>query len=132
MTEPLTAVVVVPGLRIENPLNGSHGHWRAVQKRGVAETAATKLCLSQLGAGVRDALRGSAVVRVRLVRLCRREFDDDGLAAGFKAVRDAVSDWLRPGLPPGRADGKKYGLVFEYGQDTGSGYGVRIELTAGG
>lgn len=129
----MNVVLTIPGVRIENPLNGTLGrHWRTVHNRGVAEKDATRLALAQLGRDVRDALRAAPAVRVRLVRLCKRQFDDDGLAAGFKYVRDVLADWLRPGLAVGRADAKKYGLRFDYDQDATGVYGVRIEMTTEG
>ncbi len=48
----------------------------------------------------------AAVARVTLTRVAPRRLDDDNLRGALKAVRDAVADWLIPGLAPGRADDK--------------------------
>jgi hypothetical protein len=49
--------------------------------------------------------------------------DDDNLAAGFKAIRDGVSDWLDVDDGDGR-------LTWKYSQEHGAPktYAVRIEV----
>lgn len=131
---PTTVVVTVPGLKLFNPLNGSKAHW-AVQRRAVAaQKAAVKLALSQLGTATRGELRAAPVVRVRLTRLGGKRMDSNGLCAAVKWCEDAVAEWLRPGLPAGRADDEARGVRTQYppGQEPGGPFGVRIELTTPG
>lgn len=128
----LRVVVVLDGLKVHNPLNSSHGHWAERKRREDGERVLARVRLGELGAAVRDALRGAPAVAVTLTRVGGRHMDEDGCVAGLKAVRDAVADWLRPGLPPGKADGPGHGLTFGYAQEKGAGYSVRVEMRTGG
>lgn len=54
-------------------------------------------------------------VEITLTRLSPRKLDDDNLATAFKKCRDVVSDFLIPGLQPGRADDSDL-IAFKYAQ----------------
>jgi hypothetical protein len=54
----------------------------------------------------------TAPLEITLVRVGKRDLDDDNLAGAFKAVRDGVADWL------GINDGSKK-LVWKYEQTRG-------------
>ena len=63
-------------------------------------------------------------IRVRLTRVAPRAMDDDNLAAGFKAVRDGIADWLV-------IDDGSDRVVWEYAQAKGAvrEYAVRVQVT---
>jgi hypothetical protein len=110
-------VAVVVPVKTENPLNGSHRHWRvrsAARKR--QRHAAYALCPAH-----------PLPVTVRLVRLSAGELDDDNLRAALKAVRDGVADRL------GVADNDPR-VRWQYAQERckRGTYGVRLELMAQG
>ena len=115
----MTHVIVTYPEKIESVLNARE-HWarkasRAKRQRTVAWA---ELRGVQLPAFVSS-------LTVKLTRIAPRKLDDDNLAAGFKATRDGVADWLRVD------DGDKR-LRFEYAQERGAPkyYAVRIEVTA--
>lgn len=120
----LTVVVVVPGLKLSS-LNARE-HWSARARRVSGERAAVAAALCQIGREHREALRGAGRVDVRLVRLGGRKLDRDNLAGSFKGCLDEVAKWLRVD------DGDEDRLGVAWAQEPGGGYGVRIELTAGG
>ena len=124
----MTAVVVAPGLRLFNPLNGGL-HWAVKNKKAREQVTAVRIALSQLGTDVRDQLRRAKRVRVTITRVGGKRMDANGACASIKWIEDAVADWLRPGLRAGQADDKRHGVETEYppGQETGS-FAVRIEL----
>jgi len=64
---------------------------------------------------------------VILTRLASRDLDDDNLVSAFKTVRDAIADYIRPGLAPGRADDHK-GITWVYKQERAKTRGVRIQI----
>lgn len=108
----MTTAVVVP-VRTENPLNGTHGHWRvkaAARKR--QRRAAHLMCPP-----------AALPCTVRLVRLSAGTLDDDNLRGALKAIRDGVADRL--GVPDNDPR-----VRWEYGQERvkRGTYGVRIEL----
>jgi hypothetical protein len=72
-------------LRVVNPLN-TREHWAKRAKRTAAQRAAVTLQL-KLG-----PIRPPPLpLAVTFTRLAPRPFDDDGLAAAFKGMRDAVA-----------------------------------------
>jgi crossover junction endodeoxyribonuclease RusA len=95
-------------------------HWATRAKRSKAQRQAAALV-------VRSAIRyerwvPGARIRVRLTRIGKRRLDSDNLAGGFKAVRDGVADAV--GIDDGSA---RY--EWEYAQETGKEYAVRIEVS---
>lgn len=65
---------------------------------------------------------------ITFTRISPRALDDDNLPTAFKAIRDALADYIFPGLPPGRADGDKR-LSWQYKQEKGP-HSYRIEIKA--
>lgn len=65
---------------------------------------------------------------VHLTRIAPRLLDTDNLAFAFKSLRDKISDLIKPGYAPGRADAKD--IWFHYHQDRGGvrEYKVKIEI----
>ncbi|MGH7535342.1 MAG: hypothetical protein ACREMG_07140, partial [Gemmatimonadales bacterium] len=84
--------VFVPG-PLTNPMNGSHGHW-AKHARWVKdwrERTHLHLFLALGPPRGRDLLCDPATSkRVRFLARTHNAWDDDGLRAGLKPVRDAL------------------------------------------
>ena len=55
---------------------------------------------------------------VKMIRRSKRMLDDDNLIGSMKAVRDAIADFIIPGLAPGRADDNKT-IRWQYDQVKG-------------
>ncbi len=64
---------------------------------------------------------------VTLKRYGKREMDYDNLVTAFKPVRDAVADYLIPGLAPGRADADKR-ITWRYLQEKGRTYSIGVTI----
>lgn len=96
-------------------------HWGATAKR-------TKVQRDAVGFAVAwfhdRAIERWNVHLVRLIGPRGRLFDDDGVVASCKHVRDGVADGL------GVDDGDRDRLRFTYDQERSSFHGVRIELRA--
>lgn len=67
--------------------------------------------------------------RITLTRIAPRELDFDNLAYCLKNPIDIISDWLIPGLAPGRADGDSR-LKFDLKQEKRKPkeYGLEIKF----
>lgn len=63
-------------------------HWRKLAGVKLLQKNATKVQLARV------AFKPAMPVVVTLTRLAPRKLDDDNLASAFKAVRDAVAEWL--------------------------------------
>jgi hypothetical protein len=61
---------------------------------------------------------------IRLTRISSRDLDTDNLAGSQKHVRDAIAEWL------GVDDGPRGPVTWEYAQERGKGWGVRVEVRA--
>ena len=125
MSDPLTVVVTIPGLRVESETNNREHHMKRY-RRSKTQKELTRAYLALLGRGVRDRLRASPRVVVRFVRVGGRKMDSDNLVAALKHCRDALADWLQID------DGSDWYDWRWPTQEPGSGYAVRIELEAGG
>lgn len=112
-------IVVTYAEKIESEAN-MRSHWRAKASRAKRQRL---LAWAELRVVERHAFLGP--VAISLTRIAPRELDDDNLAAGFKATRDGVADWL------GVDDGDKR-LSWRYAQERGAPktYQVRIEVLA--
>lgn len=95
------------------------GHWRTKAKRVREQKHSVRLMLDSIG---RDIARDT-ITDVRFVRLGKRLLDDDNLAGGFKAIRDAVGEWT------GRGDAPDCGNSWSYAQELSKTYEIRIEVT---
>ena len=113
----MTHIVVQYAERIESEANGRE-HWRPKSAR-VKRHRIT--AWAELRKVERPAFLGP--VQITLTRIAPHTLDDDNLAAGFKATRDGVADWL------GVDDGDKR-LTWRYAQERGAPktYQVRIEV----
>jgi len=60
-------------------------------------------------------------------RIAPRKLDSDNLVSCFKAIRDAVCDYLRPGFKPGRADSDAI-FTFDYKQLKSEPYDNRVQI----
>ena len=97
MKKPTAPVlnVIIPGVRIRSTLN-LREHWRARAARAKKQKADMAMVLSAWPSAGRYHL-GCGRLRVTMTRIYPpkgRALDDDNLAGGFKAVRDAIAKWL--------------------------------------
>jgi len=67
-------------------------------------------------------------IKVSMCRISPREYDYDNLVASMKEIRDKISDWLIPGLAPGRADSDER-ITWHYMQKKGEPKEVALEIT---
>lgn len=97
-------------------------HWTVRKKRTDQQKFWVNLYWNQLDPTI------SLPCVVKLTRIAPRSLDDDNLRSAFKIVRDCVSDRIKPGLAPGRADAKD--ITFEYDQKKGKPkeYAIKIEI----
>lgn len=105
-------------LRLQSVAN-LREHWGARAKRAKRERRAVKLAWL-----VARPARVPLPALVTLTRIAPGKLDDDNLASGCKAIRDAVADCL------GVDDGDTARIRWAYAQERGP-YGVRIEVEAG-
>lgn len=97
-------------------------HWSVRRKRHIAQEMLIKCRWNKEKPGTIDL-----PCIVKLTRIGKRDLDDDNLRFALKHVRDVVADLIRPGYPPGQADG--CGLIkWEYDQERGKLRAVRIEI----
>jgi hypothetical protein len=108
---------IIPGLRVTNELN-KRGKWFGRARRTKDNRVAVRRALGHV---IKPT---SAPLVVTLTRISPRAFDDDGLAAAFKGVRDEVAALL------GRGDDPKAGIRWVYGWERGRvrEYAVRIQI----
>lgn len=100
-------------------LTNAHEHWRHRQRRAKAQREAAHLLLiSEISKHGQPQL--PAVVTI--TRYGKRKLDDDNLAASAKHVRDGVADALQVD------DGDGQMVRWEYRQEIGQAYGVRIQV----
>jgi hypothetical protein len=64
---------------------------------------------------------------VKLIRMGKRNLDDDNLISGFKYIRDEVASLIKPGLARGRADDDPK-IRWEYDQVKSKMNACRIEF----
>jgi hypothetical protein len=105
-------------LKIESTPNRRE-HWAARASRA-------KLHRTTAWASLREADKLPRIlgpVVVTITRIAPRELDDDNLAAGAKAVRDGVADWLG-------VDDRDPLITWRYAQERGKPkeYAARIEV----
>lgn len=97
-------------------------HWGSRAGRHKKQKTATALALKPYA----DCVK--LPCHVTLIRISPRPLDDDNLQFSFKAIRDAVADFLIPGLKAGRADNDPR-ITWGYDQrKEGKEKGFRIEL----
>jgi hypothetical protein len=98
----VSLTVTIPGMRLRSP-NAMRGTTRgarmaaareAKRLRSTADIFTTVTAKRAHGGGTGHSWRGSWPQTVTLTRIAPRAFDDDNLAASFKAVRDGVADAL--------------------------------------
>ncbi len=97
-------------------------HWMKKSKRH-------KLQKTQVGWALKcDKPTVKIPCLIKLIRLTARELDGDNLQMAFKWIRDAVADYIHPGLQAGRADDDK-AIKWEYDQEKVSKIcKIRIEI----
>ena len=103
-------------IRIHSEANRRE-HYHAVARRKRSQQLMVSMGLMTL----QKQVRAWPAWRVTLHRRGKRMLDDDNLQGGFKAVRDAVARVI------GVDDADKR-IKFDYSQDTGKEYLVRIGI----
>lgn len=81
-------IVVLPVLIVSEP--NLRGHWSKRARRAKAQREAVHWSMHRHQPPGID----HAPITIRIERCGRGKLDDDNLAAGAKAVRDGVADWL--------------------------------------
>lgn len=96
--------------RVYQETNGSRLHWAVLKKRHNNQKTATILTLRSLPLVIQTEIRSIGKWFVRIVPYGNKTFDDDGLAASAKWIRDSVAEFL------GVDDGDKKRIRFAYAQ----------------
>ena len=107
------------GCRLESLANKRENHFKKAaraskQRNGMLMRLANKLRTKPL----------SGPFHVKITRIGVKNLDSDNLAISAKHIRDGIADAL------GVDDGDKEKIRFEYAQETGGGYSVRVEISA--
>ncbi len=112
-------------LHLKSIANGSHGHWKAkaFAKKRQREVANIHTIAALLE--VNAHLNYSPPYAVTITRIGKRQMDDDNIAYAAKAVRDGIAEAL------GVNDGDRKAITFQYAQEIGTEYGVRINIQFG-
>lgn len=96
-------------------------HWRVKHKRNQLHRCLIKLELSKIK---KPTLPCIVVMRRIGAKLLDEE---DNLRMALKCPKDVISDWLVPGLAPGRADGDKR-ITWKYEQEVGRPNSLQLEI----
>jgi hypothetical protein len=101
----------------------THEHWTKTRKRRLKQQNAVAAYLNTFKGKVK------LPCIIRLIRIAPRTLDFDNFVYSMKAIRDACSEILIPGLAKGRADGDAR-IMWEYVQEKGrvKEYAFRIEI----
>ncbi len=70
----------------------------------------------------------SVPCKVCMIRLSPRSLDSDNLQGAFKYIRDAIADYIIPGLRPGQAD-SNLEIEWEYAQQKSKKKGIKLIFT---
>lgn len=112
-------------LKVVSEMN-ERGHWATrkrrfdAQKRGVDAAVWPVMAVFKAFQEWRAAGSGRRYA-VTLTRVGKRLLDGDNLQGACKAIRDRIAFWL------GADDGSEV-YCWEYGQEAGAGYAVRIRI----
>ena len=90
----------------------SHEHWRVAHKRHKIQKNHILLYLRANRVSI------SLPCTILLTRVSAGKLDDDNLPPAFKWIRDAIADYITPGLRPGRADDNAK-ITWRYSQEKG-------------
>jgi len=85
--------VLIPNLRLTNPLNNSQGTTRGAMFAAARKRKHERAIVSYF-VNIHLSRVNRNIVSVRLTRISPGTMDDDGLAASCKSVRDAVAEVL--------------------------------------
>jgi hypothetical protein len=116
------AAVTVQGVAVYGEAN-RRDHWAVKRARARVQQGHALASLYNLGAEVKRRFSDAPTIRVKLVRLGGKKLDSDNLVSGFKAVRDAVAQWLK-------IDDGSDRFRFECDQEPAKEKGFRIEIKA--
>ena len=96
-------------------------HWSAKHKRHRQQKGIVTMYLRHNGEIQLPCI-------IKILRTSKRFLDDDNLVASMKSIRDAIAEFITPGLAPGRADDNK-SISWQYDQIKGD-YAVIIQVFA--
>lgn len=115
------------GLKIDNPVRGSHGSWQSAAARRSRHRSFVAHAAGQALRAARWEWPRDQAWTVRLTRIAPRAFDTDNLGVALKSVRDQVAEEL------GRDDSPKAGITWLYAQRKRKPkeHAVIIEIWAG-
>ncbi len=113
----MRTILEIPGMRISRGLNARE-HPMARHRRVKTEKDAVGWSLR---AHLKRPGLPAVVTMTRVYGARGKPYDDDNLAGGFKAARDAIAQWLG-------VDDADPRVTWECRQEPGKAYAVRIEI----
>jgi hypothetical protein len=120
--KPQTVVIEIPGLRLISEGNARE-HWAKRRKRRQWHEVAVIVALDLRRRRELDRL--PLPYHVRWTRVGKKLLDPDAVGSSFKFVQDELCRFL------GVDDGDTESISFEYRQEKGKAYAVRIEISGG-
>jgi hypothetical protein len=112
--------------RVYQETNGSKLHWRKLWERHEEQKKATWLALRSLPSVTQQELHSMGKWFVRIIPYGNKTYDDDGLSAAGKWIRDEICRFLQVD------DGDKKRIRFAYAQpkeqDPLHRYSVLVEI----
>lgn len=120
--------VFIPG-KVQNPLNGSHGHWSKRARWAKTRREKAQMCIL---VAIRNSIKRFADPAMpKLVTFTAtvwNEFDSDGLAAALKPTRDALVDMrVLHNDRPSSGHAFIYEQVVARGKKSEPGVAIRVE-----
>ena len=108
-------------LKVDSEQNKKE-HWAVSNKRHQLQKLVVKQYLSTQS-------KITLPCTIILTRIAPRKMDTDNMIFGFKFIKDAVAEWIHPGLATGRADDDP-NITWLYDQEKGKPkqYAIRIEI----
>jgi hypothetical protein len=123
--------VWVPGA-LENPLNGSHGHWAKHATWARRRKQAAEMCILHALGSRSTPWPARVPKRITFTAAVYNEFDTDGLAAALKPTRDALKSMqLIDDDRPSSGHVFTYAQVVKRGKDAPRGVQITVEPRGG-
>lgn len=95
-------------------------HWTKKRKRVCAQK--TEIFFALFNAKI------TTPCKITLIRQGGRKMDSDNLVISFKYVKDGISEHIRPGLAPGKADDDEELISWQYEQSSAKPKGITIVI----
>ena len=120
--------IVIPG-KLENPLNGSHGHWSKHARWARTRKAKAEMCILAALKSRQPPWPPEAPKRITFLATVWNQFDSDGLSAACKPIRDSLQSMgLINSDAPGAGHTFLYEQRIERGKRAAPGVTVQVEL----